>query len=138
MVRGHEVVYRIGHSESRASSDGLWVWPYTRGHTETPLKDQSPRLSRMVTQRDESVDRVELPVDIRLLGHLEVSDSSGSPIEVPGDRQRALLALLALAHPRPVTSSRLIEELWDGSDTIGETNLQVVVSRLPKRSGRRA
>ena len=86
-------------------------------------------------QQHEPGYRVDLPVDIRLLGHLEVSDSSGSPIEVPGDRQRALLALLALAYPRPVTSSRLIEELWDGSDTIGETNLQVVVSRLRKEIG---
>lgn len=89
----------------------------------------------VVVQRDESGDRVELPVDIRLLGHLDVSDSSGRPLDVPGDRQRALLALLALAYPRPVTSRRLIEELWDGSDTIGETNLQVVVSRLRKAMG---
>jgi adenylate cyclase len=89
----------------------------------------------MVTQRSESPNRVDLPVDIRLLGHLEVSDSSGSPVDVPGDRQRALLALLALAYPRPMTSSRLIEELWGGSDNIGEANLQVVVSRLRKSIG---
>lgn len=81
------------------------------------------------------VGRVAIGVDIRLLGPLEISDARGSPIDVPGELQRALLCLLAASYPRPVTSDRLSEALWPDSEHDQDTNLQVVVSRLRKAIG---
>jgi adenylate cyclase len=78
--------------------------------------------------------RVALPVDIRLLGHLEVLDPAGAAVPVPGERQRALLALLALAYPRAVTIDRLVDSLWADGDG-SEAALQVAVSRLRKAIG---
>ena len=82
------------------------------------------------------IGKVNLPVDIRLLGHLEVSDSGGSSIAVPGERQRGLLALLATAYPRPITADRLIDSLWTETAENPQANLQVAVSRLRKAVGR--
>ena len=81
------------------------------------------------------IDRVGTSVDIRLLGPLQVSDARGTPIEVPGERQRGLLAQLAVSYPRPVSSDRLADALWPQADHEQDTNLQVVVSRLRKAIG---
>lgn len=82
-----------------------------------------------------SVGRVGLPVDIRLLGHLETSSPGGIPLPIPGERQRALLAHLAISFPRSVTSHRLIEDLWSEAEERDESHLQVVVSRLRRAIG---
>jgi predicted ATPase/DNA-binding SARP family transcriptional activator len=69
-------------------------------------------------------------VDIRVLGPLEVV-VEGRAVEVPGRRERAVLALLAVEAGRPVEVAQLSELLW-GSDpprTAGKT-LQTFVSRL--------
>lgn len=82
-----------------------------------------------------AMDRVGFSVDVRLLGPLQVSDARGAPIDVPGERQQGLLALLAVSYPRPVTSDRLADALWPEADHGHDTNLQVVVSRLRKAIG---
>jgi predicted ATPase/DNA-binding SARP family transcriptional activator len=61
----------------------------------------------------------ELPADrspslrVGVLGPLAVQ-IDGEAIEVPGHRQRALIALLALAEGRTVTTDHLLEALWPG------------------------
>lgn len=81
------------------------------------------------------IGRVGLPVDIRLLGHLEVSDSGGRPVAVRGERQRGLLALLAISYPQAVTIDRLGDSLWPDIAASQEDNLRVVASRLRKALG---
>jgi DNA-binding SARP family transcriptional activator len=75
------------------------------------------------------------PVEIRLLGPLEV-DVSGRRLELRRQKQRALLALLALRAGEVVSTDRLVEDLW------GETppkaavgSLQNLVSELRKALG---
>lgn len=70
-----------------------------------------------------------------MLGPLEVSNSQGATIEVRGERQQGLMALLAVSYPRSVTSDRLIDSLWPEASGDPVTNLQVVVSRLRKAVG---
>src|SRR5579875_3014402 len=73
--------------------------------------------------------------EIRLLGPLRVV-RDGDEIAVGGRRQRALLALLALAGGRPVSRERLAEELWHGRPPAGvETTLRSYVSRLRSTLG---
>ena len=80
------------------------------------------------------------PVDFALLGALEVRRGGRPEPIVPG-RERALLLLLLLHAPRPLSTDRLIDELWGDRppDTVA-TMLQVYVSRLRKalESGRGA
>jgi DNA-binding SARP family transcriptional activator len=52
-------------------------------------------------------------VDIRILGPTEVRHD-GSPLALRGAKGRQLLVLLALRANRPLTTDRLIEELWEG------------------------
>ena len=52
-------------------------------------------------------------MDIRVLGPMEV-EAGGSLVGLGGRRQRAVLAVLVASHPRPVTTERLIELVWDG------------------------
>jgi YVTN family beta-propeller protein len=51
-------------------------------------------------------------IGFRILGTLEAVDQDG-PVALGGPKQRALLAVLLLHRGRPVSSSRLIDELWD-------------------------
>ena len=51
-------------------------------------------------------------MEFRILGPFEVED--GRPIPLGGAKQRSLLALLLLARGGPVSTDRLIEEIWDG------------------------
>lgn len=77
-------------------------------------------------------------MEFRILGPLEVLDGDHA-VEVPGLRQRSLLALLLLHANQVVSSDRLIEELW--SDESSESHagaLQASVSRLRKSLGRGA
>ena len=69
-------------------------------------------------------------MEFRILGPLEVEDN-GRTVPLAGAKQRSLLALLLLARGRPVSTDRLIEEIWNG--TPPETALksvQVYVSQL--------
>jgi DNA-binding SARP family transcriptional activator len=74
-------------------------------------------------------------MEFRILGPLEVLDGDRA-VELGGQRQRSLLALLLLHANQVVSSSRLIEELWP--DQASESHagaLQASVSRLRKSLG---
>ena len=75
-------------------------------------------------------------MEFRILGPLEVVED-GRPVELGGQKQRALLAVLLL-HPNEVVSQdRLIDALWNGAppDTAHKA-LQVHVSQLRKLIGK--
>lgn len=69
----------------------------------------------MVAVRTQDDDVV--PVEIRLLGPVEVVDSTGSSRLVPlgGPRQRTLVAALALRAPEVVSRSTLVDGVWDSN-----------------------
>ncbi|MFJ1764733.1 BTAD domain-containing putative transcriptional regulator [Amycolatopsis sp. NPDC088138] len=73
-------------------------------------------------------------LDIHLLGPLLVR-IDGETVPLPGGRPAALLAVLALAGGRPVTTDELVEQIW--GDRLGETRnaVAVGVSRLRKVLG---
>ena len=74
-------------------------------------------------------------LDFRILGPLEVSDA-GEPIQLHGQKQRALLALLLLEPNRVVSTDRLVDALWgeEPPRTAG-TSLQNFISQLRKLLG---
>jgi DNA-binding SARP family transcriptional activator len=69
-------------------------------------------------------------MDFGILGPLEVR-RDGVRIEVPGTRQRAVLAVLLLSANQVVSSERLLNDVW-GEDlpSAGTTALRVRVSQL--------
>jgi DNA-binding SARP family transcriptional activator len=74
-------------------------------------------------------------LDIRLLGPLEV-DGDGGAIAVGGQKQRALLCLLALNAGRVVATDRLLDELWgEHPPRTAATSLQNMISNLRKALG---
>lgn len=74
-------------------------------------------------------------LDFRLLGPLEV-ERDGSPVEIGGPKQRAVVALLALEAGRVVATDRLITELWGESPPrTASTSLQNAISQLRKALG---
>src|SRR6266508_3076169 len=75
-------------------------------------------------------------MDFRILGPLEVS-TQGQPLDLGGQKQRALLAVLLLEANRVVSQDRLIEALWEEKppDT-AQKALQVYVSQLRKVLGK--
>ena len=71
-----------------------------------------------------------------ILGPLELT-RDGRAIEVPGAKQRALLAILLLNANRVVSSDALIEALWEDQPPDGALKaLQVRVSQLRKLVGK--
>ena len=76
-----------------------------------------------------------LRVDVRLLGPLRVFDPGGVPIEIPGSRPRALIALLALEAPKVVSTDRIIDSLWDQDQPPSKSALHVAVSRVRSALG---
>jgi DNA-binding SARP family transcriptional activator/tetratricopeptide (TPR) repeat protein len=75
-------------------------------------------------------------MDFRILGPLEVS-TQGEPLDLGGQKQRALLAALLLQANRVVSQDRLIEALWeDDPPETAQKALQVYVSQLRKRLGK--
>ncbi|HEX2275299.1 MAG TPA: BTAD domain-containing putative transcriptional regulator, partial [Acidimicrobiales bacterium] len=69
-------------------------------------------------------------MQVAILGPLEVT-ARGGPVAVPGARDRALLALLAVSAGQVVTADRLVEELWGPDLPRDPANaLQATVSRL--------
>jgi predicted ATPase/DNA-binding SARP family transcriptional activator len=74
-------------------------------------------------------------LDVRILGPLEVV-SGGSGLALGGQKQRAVLAILATRAGTAVSSDQLIELLWDESPpATAATTVQVYVSRLRKLLG---
>src|SRR4051812_10947436 len=75
-------------------------------------------------------------MDFRILGPLEVV-SDGRPLELGGQKQRALLSLLLLEANRVVSRDRLIDALWEERPTAtADKALQGLVSQLRKILGR--
>src|SRR5919201_2194712 len=73
--------------------------------------------------------------DFRVLGPLEVSDETG-PLLLGGQKQRAVLALLLIEAPRPVSTDRLIDALWgEQPPRTAATSLQNFISQLRKSLG---
>jgi DNA-binding SARP family transcriptional activator len=74
-------------------------------------------------------------LEIRLLGPLEVATDEGR-IEIAGQRQRALLALLALRPGEVVSTEALVEYLWgETPPPTVLTSLQNAVAQLRKALG---
>jgi DNA-binding SARP family transcriptional activator len=74
-------------------------------------------------------------LELRLLGPLEIT-RDGNPVPIGGQKQRAVLALLALEAGRVVPTERLITETWGESPPrTAATSLQNVVSQLRKALG---
>src|SRR6266550_967426 len=75
-------------------------------------------------------------MEFRILGPLEVL-SDGQALDLGGQKQRALLALLLLEANRPVSRDRLIDALWEEEPTAtAQKAIQVYVSQLRKLLGK--
>ena len=74
-------------------------------------------------------------LEVRILGPLEVWDGE-RPLQLGGQRQRAVLAILAVHAGEVVPSERLITELWGESPPpTASTALQNAISQLRKALG---
>ena len=74
-------------------------------------------------------------IEFRVLGSLEVVDQDG-PVALGGPKQRALLAILLLHRGEPVSSDRLIDEIWGGEPPASANKIvQGYVSNLRKVLG---
>ncbi|HJP75962.1 MAG TPA: BTAD domain-containing putative transcriptional regulator [Pseudonocardiaceae bacterium] len=69
---------------------------------------------------------------VALLGPLSVTTDEGREVEIGGARLRTLLARLALDAPRLVSTTELIEGLWDVPPGDAANALQSLISRLRK------
>jgi DNA-binding SARP family transcriptional activator len=66
-----------------------------------------------------------------VLGPLEVRGDDDRVVNVPGAKERHLLAVLAAAFPASVSVDRLLESLWNGAPPrTGRKSLQAHVVRL--------
>ncbi len=75
-------------------------------------------------------------MEFRILGPLEVLDNDGCPVEIGGQKQRALLAVLLLRANEVVSLDTLIEELWgETPPSTAAKTLQAHVSRLRRALG---
>ncbi len=74
-------------------------------------------------------------MEVKLFGDFVVT-RDGEPIAVRGDKQRALLALLALNRGAPVSADRLIDQLWgDGQPAKPGNALQAQIGQLRRTLG---
>ena len=74
-------------------------------------------------------------LSFRLLGSLEVT-RGGRPLEIGGQKQRAVLAILALNAGRVVSTDRLVDLLWgEQPPKTAVTSLQNFISQLRKTVG---
>ena len=74
-------------------------------------------------------------LDFRVLGPLEVR-IDGAERPLVGTRQRALLALLLVHANEPVSSDRLVDELWSESPPpTAQASLRVAISKLRRLLG---
>jgi DNA-binding SARP family transcriptional activator len=75
-------------------------------------------------------------MEFRILGPLEVL-ADGQALDLGGQKQRALLALLLLEANKPVSRDRLIDALWEEEPTAtAQKAIQVYVSQLRKLLGK--
>ncbi|WP_169950351.1 BTAD domain-containing putative transcriptional regulator [Microbispora sp. H11081] len=70
-------------------------------------------------------------MEFRVLGPVVVLDDEGTPLEIGPSQQRAVLALCVLAAPRPVSTARIVDALWESEPPPGAVNtVQAYVSKL--------
>lgn len=75
------------------------------------------------------------PVGVRLLGPIEVTTAAG-PTAVAGRKLQALLAMLALRVPGPVSDDRLLDAVWGDEPPTKPVNaLQAQISQLRRVLG---
>jgi predicted ATPase/DNA-binding SARP family transcriptional activator len=80
----------------------------------------------------------ELVLSVSVLGSLRAV-KDGAPLAIGSRQQRALLAALALRHPRAVSVDELVDALWDDDPpSQASATLQTYVSRLRAVVGNRA
>src|SRR6266496_6308732 len=73
------------------------------------------------------------PVEIRLLGPLEIRDNSGMSIRVTSAKQRVVFAALALQPGQVVSAERLVDCLWgDDPPATARETVHSHVTRLRK------
>jgi DNA-binding SARP family transcriptional activator len=94
-----------------------------------------PEYDTALRERRDAASVVADPMDFRILGPLEVL-SDGQTLDLGGQKQRALLALLLLDANQIVPSERAIGALWDEPTRTAQKALQVYVSHLRKVVGR--
>ena len=74
-------------------------------------------------------------IEFRVLGSFEVVDGDG-PLALGGPKQRAVLAVLLLHRGAPVSTDRLIDEIWGERPPVSAAKLvQGYVSNLRKALG---
>ena len=79
---------------------------------------------------------LRVPWGCRILGPLQALDD-GQPVALGGSKQRALLALLLLHVNEPLSTERLIDELWgDRPPAMATKALQVHVARRAQSTDR--
>ncbi|WP_419998948.1 BTAD domain-containing putative transcriptional regulator [Streptomyces boninensis] len=78
-------------------------------------------------------------MDLRLLGEVAVREAPGQAVlPITGARQRLLLALLLLHAPSPVSTDRILDELWTPSPAKSPTAaLHTAVAKLRRALGPR-
>lgn len=82
--------------------------------------------------RSQSVRSGPVGVGVSVLGQFEVV-VDGTPVRIPGAKERALLAVLALERGRTVSAERLASLLWPASPSgAGTASLRILVSRIRK------
>src|SRR3954454_638108 len=69
-------------------------------------------LIRVVPATRTSTATDQVVVRLRLIGHMEAWTVRSESVLPTGRKTRALLAMIALANPRPVLRGRLAEQLW--------------------------
>jgi DNA-binding SARP family transcriptional activator len=70
-------------------------------------------------------------VRFRIIGPLQVVDDNGKPVEVTGARRQAILGILLLRAPRPVSSDQLAYALWgDTPPATAKRQIQNDISAL--------
>jgi DNA-binding SARP family transcriptional activator len=74
-----------------------------------------------------------IELTIRLLGNFAVADREGKPVSVPGAKQRALLAYLALNVGKPISRDRLMTLLWgERFDEQARQSLRQALTKIRK------
>jgi TolB-like protein/Tfp pilus assembly protein PilF len=74
--------------------------------------------------------------ELKLLGVFELRRSDGAAVELPGQKDRALLAILALAHGAPQSRDKLAGLLWsDRGDPQARDSLKHALTRVRQSLG---
>jgi predicted ATPase/DNA-binding SARP family transcriptional activator len=96
------------------------------------------RLAVVVLASPDGAIRYRRRVEFRILGSLAVAADDGTPIPIPGAKQRLLLAALLVRAPQVVSVDQLTETLWGEHQPADPRNaLQIQVGQLRRRLGPR-